>query len=218
MALQLNLLHEEITEHRQRQRDPLKLGIYALVTFGALLFLWYGWNAYQTIQIRHQLNEVEAEWAKVEPKVTAAQKRAAELHKIVDSTRLLNGITDSRFYWAPFLAQLAGCVSPGTQIVSLEGKAAEDGSSVTVALEGMSAAAEPRAAAEQFRQMLFEQLEKKYSSVKVEFSTLEDLETPVNLAGVPTPTARFVVNASFNTKAAAPGNAGTTATPTETKK
>ena len=50
MALLLNLLHEEITQERQRKRDPLKLGIIALSTFGALLFLYYGWNAYQTIR------------------------------------------------------------------------------------------------------------------------------------------------------------------------
>ena len=92
MALQLNLLHEEITEERQRKRDPLKLGIIALSCFGALLFLYYGWNAYRTIQIKGQLNAAEREWQKTEPKVTAAQKRATELHQIIDSTKVLNGL------------------------------------------------------------------------------------------------------------------------------
>jgi hypothetical protein len=218
MALQLNLLHEEITEQRQRQRDPLKLGIYALVAFGTLLFLWYGWNAYQTIQTRNQLREVEAEWNKVEPKVTAAQKRATELRKIIDSTKLLDGIIDNRFYWAPFLAQLAGCVSPEIQIISLDGNAASDGNSVTVGLEGLSAATEPRAAAEQFRQTLTEELGKKYRNAKVEFRNLEDLDTVVNLAGVPTSTARFVVNVSFETKAPAPDREKVTATQPEAQK
>ena len=135
MALQLNLLHEEITEQRQRQRDPLKLGIYALVAFGAILFLYYGWNAYQTIQIKSQLNAVQAEWDKVEPKVTAAQKRAEELHKIIDSTKVLDGLIESRFYWAPFLAKLAGCVSPNIQLIGLEGSAAENCTSVSAVLE-----------------------------------------------------------------------------------
>ena len=104
MALQLNLLHEEITQERQRKRDPLKLGIIALSCFGALLFLYYGWNAYRTIQIKGQLNAAEREWQKVEPKVTAAQKRATELHQIIDSTKVLDGLIEDRFYWAPFLA------------------------------------------------------------------------------------------------------------------
>lgn len=218
MALQLNLLHEEISEHRQRQRDPLKLGIYALVAFGAILFLWYGWNAYQTIHIKNQLSAVEAEWVKVEPKVTAAQNRATELHKIIDSTKVLDGLIAGRFYWAPFLAQLAGCVSPDLQLISLDGNAADDGSSVTVALEGLSAATEPRAAAEQFRQMLAEQLVKKYSNVKVEFRNLEDLDTVVNLAGVPTATARFLVNVSFDTKAPTPGATAAAGNKTEVQK
>ncbi|MGI8432839.1 MAG: PilN domain-containing protein [Chthoniobacterales bacterium] len=204
MALQLNLLHEEITELRQRQRDPLKLGIYALVAFGVVLFLYYGWNAYQTIQIKSQLNAVEAEWTKVEPKVTAAQQRADELHKIINSTKVLDGLIDSRFYWAPFLARLAGCVSPNIQLVSLDGSVAENGTSVSAVLEGISAASEPRAAAEEFRQLLIEQLGEKYSEVKVEFRNLEDLDTVVNLAGAPTATARFVVSVSFNPAAPAP--------------
>ena len=53
MALQLNLLHEEITQERQRKRDPLKLGIIALMRLSARSSsLYYGWNAYRTIQIR----------------------------------------------------------------------------------------------------------------------------------------------------------------------
>ena len=60
MALQLNLLHEEITQERQRKRDPLKLGVLALCVFGAILFIYYGWNAYRTLQIKSQLNAAQA--------------------------------------------------------------------------------------------------------------------------------------------------------------
>ena len=125
MALQLNLLHEEITQERQRKRDPLKLGIIALSCFGALLFLYYGWNAYRTIQIKGQLNAAEREWQKIEPKVTAAQKRATELHQIIDSTKVLDGLIEDRFYWAPFLAQVSHCVAPNLQVTSLDGSIVE---------------------------------------------------------------------------------------------
>lgn len=205
MALQLNLLHEEFSAQRQRQRDPLKLGIIALCTFGAILFLYYGWNAYRTLQIKNQLSQVEGEWSKVEPKVTAAQKRAAELHKIIDSTKVLDGIIDGRFYWAPLLATLSHCVAPNIQLISLDGTVAESNQTVTIILEGIGAAREPRAAAEEFRQLLAEQLEKKYTEVKVNFRNLEDLDTVVNLAGVPTASARFVLNVSLNPAPRAPG-------------
>jgi len=200
MALQLNLLHEEITEERQRKRDPLKLGVIALCCFGALLFLYYGWNAYRTIQIKSRLNAAEHEWQRTEPKVTAAQKRAAELRQIIDGTKVLDGMIENRFYWAPFLAQVSHCVAPNLQVTSLDGSVLEGHHSVAVALEGLAAAREPRAAAEEFRQLLTEQLEKTYGEVTVTFRTLEDLETTVNLSGVSTPSARFILSVNFNPK------------------
>ncbi|HEY3662981.1 MAG TPA: hypothetical protein VGL24_07500 [Chthoniobacterales bacterium] len=200
MALQLNLLHEEISQERQRKRDPLKLGIMGLSAFGLLLFLYYGWNAYQTIQIRSQLNAATAEWQKVEPKVTAAQKRAAELRQIIDSTKVLDALIDERFYWAPFLAQVAHCVAPNVQVTGLDGNVIEGDGSIAVTIEGLAAAREPRAAAEEFRQLLMEQLEKNYKDVKVTFRNLEDLDTMVNLSGQPTPSARFVLNITLDPK------------------
>lgn len=78
MALHLNLLHEEILEQRQRQRDPLKIGMMVLGALGAILFIYYMWNAYRALEIRKRLNLVQKDWSKVEPDVTAAQKRSAE--------------------------------------------------------------------------------------------------------------------------------------------
>jgi hypothetical protein len=200
MALQLNLLHEAITQERQRKRDPLKLGIIALSCFGAILFLYYGWNAYRTIQIKSRLNAAEREWQRIEPKVTAAQKRATELHQIIDSTKVLDGLIEDRFYWAPFLAQVSHCAAPNLQVTNLDGSFVEGKHLVDITLEGLAAAREPRAAAEEFRQLLTEQLEKNYGEVKVTFRNLEDLETAVSLSGVLTPSARFVLGVTFNPK------------------
>ena len=95
MALHLNLLHEEILEQRQRQRDPLKIGMLVLCSCGALLFLYYAWNAYQTLNIKAKLSGIEAEWKKLEPKVTQAQKRSAELTESV-SKRSLDALARHR--------------------------------------------------------------------------------------------------------------------------
>src|SRR2546430_16409362 len=81
MPLQLNLLHEEILEQRQRQRDPLKLSIYAGIGLAGLLLLNYLWTGYRVLDSKRHLNGVQGEWAKVEPKVTAAQTRAEELKR-----------------------------------------------------------------------------------------------------------------------------------------
>ena len=198
MALHLNLLHEEIAEQRQRQRDPLKIGIRVLVGLGALMVAYYLWNAYKLLEIKNRLGQVQHDWAKVEPKVTAAQKRTAELNAIISTTKVLDGMIDGRFYWAPFLEKLSRCVALNAQLTNIDGAAVEDGK-VNVVIEGLAAGREPRAAAEELRQLLLEQLGQSYFQVKVEFKSLEDLDTIVNIGGSNQAMARFSINANFST-------------------
>ena len=205
MALHLNLLHEEISEQRQRQRDPLKIGMLVLCSCGALLFLYYAWNAYQTLEIKAKLSGIEAEWKKLEPKVTQAQKRSAELTNIINTTRVLDDYIDGRFFWGPFLEKLSRCVPPNAQLTSMEASFGDDekGGGVTVTIDGVAAAREPRSAAEDLRQMLLEQLGKSYHDVKAEFKTLEDVETVANIGGTNVPMSRYILSVTFNPNAAA---------------
>lgn len=198
MALHLNLLHEEIQAQRQRQRDPLKIGMLVLAVVGALLFLNYMWKGYQTLDIKSRLSVVERDWTKVEPKVTSAQKRSSELNGIVSTTKVLDGLIDNRFYWAPLLQKLSRCVAPNAQLTSLDGSVLDDNKGVTVTIEGVAAGREPRSAAEDLRQLLMEQLGQSYADVKVEFKTLEDLDTLVNVSGANMAMARYVLAISFN--------------------
>ena len=198
MALHLNLLHEEILEQRQRQRDPLKIGVMLLVAFGVLMFLYYMWNAYRTLEIKGRLSAVEREWVKVEPTVTAAQKRSAELSNIIKTTRVLDEYVTGRFFWAPFLQKVTRCVAPNTQLTTIEGSVLEDNKGIGVSLEGVAAGREPRSAAEDLRQMLTEQLAQSYSEVKVEFKALEDLDTIVNVGGTNMAMAHYVLTVNFN--------------------
>ena len=192
MPLQLNLLHEEILEQRQRQRDPLKLSIYAGIGLAVLLVLNYLWTGYRVLDSKSRLNSVENEWAKVEPKVTAAQKRAEELNGIISTTKTLDEFIDTRFYWAPLLEKVAHCVTPNIQITALEG-AVEEEKGITITLDGVAGGREPLGVAEDFRQMLLEQIGKEQPSVKVEFKTLEDLDTTVSVGGNNVTTAHFTV-------------------------
>ena len=203
MALHLNLLHEEFQEQRLRQRDPLKIGMMVLGGLGALMFLYYMWNAYQTLGIRNRLNTVQHDWSKVEPNVTTAQKRSAELNSIISTTKVLDGMIDSRFFWAPFLEKLSRCVALNAQITSVDGTVLEDNRGISVMIEGLAAGREPRAAAEELRQLLSEQLSEGYHDVKVEFKTLEDLDTLVKIGGANMAMARFSVSATFNQGATA---------------
>ena len=193
MPLQLNLLHEEILQQRQRKRDPLKLSLYAAIGLGALLMLNYLWTGYRVLQGKSHLNSIQAEWAKIEPKVTAAQKRSDELNGIINTMNALDACIENRFYWATLLEKVAHCVTPNVQITSLEGVAEDDKGLVTVTLDGVAGGREPRGVAEDFRQMLLEQVGKEQPTVKVEFKTLEDLDTTVALGGNNVTTAHFVL-------------------------
>ena len=198
MALQLNLLHEEILEQRQRQRDPLKIGMLVLASCGAILFLYYAWNAYQTLEIKSRLSRIDRDWKKIEPQVTAAQKRSAELTNVINTTRVLDDYIETRFFWGPFLEKLSRCVAPNAQLTSIEGAVLEDDKGVAVTVEGVAAAREARAAAEDLRQLLIEQLSQSYRDVKVEFKTLEDLDTIANVGGVNMAMARYVLAVHFS--------------------
>jgi hypothetical protein len=203
MALHLNLLHEEISEQRQRQRDPLKIGMMVLGALGAIMLLYYLWNAYKALEIRTRLTQAQHDWAKVEPKVTGAQKRSAELNSIISTTKVLDGIIDNRFFWGPFLEKLSRCVALNAQLSSIDGAVLDDGR-ISVVVEGLAAGREPRAAAEELRQLLLEQLGQSYKEVKVEFKTLEDLDTIVKIGGSNMAMSRFAINATFATTASKP--------------
>ncbi len=195
MALHLNLLHEEILEQRRRQRDPVKIGVLVLICIGALLAGYYMWNGYRTLAIRSRLSALNREWAKVEPSVTTAQKRIAELNGVIKTTRALDDYIDNRFFWAPFLQKIAQCVPPNTQLISLTGTVL-DTKGVEVNLEGMAAGQEPRSVAEDLRQMLLEQL-KPYSEAKVEFKSLEDVDQIVIVGGTHMAMAHYTLAVSF---------------------
>ena len=198
MALHLNLLHEEILKQRQRQRDPLKIGMIALVGCGVLLFLYYTWNAYRTLEIKSRLTTIERAWKKIEPGVTAAQKRVADLEDVIKTTRALDDYIDNRFFWAPFLQKVSRCVAPNTQLTNFEGNVLEENRGINVSLEGVAAGREPRSVAEDLRQTLLEQFRLSYSDVKAEFKTLEDLDAIVNVAGTHMATAHYILTVNFN--------------------
>jgi len=218
MALHLNLLHEEILEQRQRQRDPLKIGMLVLASCGAVLFLYYAWNAYRTIEIKARLSHVTADWKKIEPEVTKAQKRSAELTNIINTTRVLDDYIDSRFFWGPLLDKLSRCVPPNAQLTSMEGQVTDEekGGGISVTIDGVAAAREPRSAAEDLRQMLLEQLGKSYHDVKAEFKTLEDMETVANIGGTNVPMSHYILLVTFNPNASAKPTP--TPVPTRTKR
>ena len=211
MALHLNLLHEQIAEQRQRQRDPLKLGLMALGVVAALMLVFYMFKAYQTLEIKSRLSAVEHEWSKIEPKVTAAQKQTKDLTNTINTMKVLDTMIERRFFWAPFLQKISRCVAPNAQLTSIDGGINDESKIVTITVQGLAAGREPRAAAEELRQLLNEQLGESYSDVKVEFKALEDLDTVVTMAGSTMAVARYALTVTLNPLA--PGTSAQTNAP-----
>ena len=205
MALHLNLLHEEFLEQRQRQRDPLKIGMLILASCGAVLFGYYAWNAYRVIEIKSRLNHITADWKKLEPEVSKAQKRSTDVTNTIKSTQLLDEYIDGRFFWGPLLEKISRCVPPNAQLTSFEGQVLEEdkGGGVSITLDGVAAAREPRSAAEDLRQMLLEQFGKSYHEVKAEFKALEDVETVANIGGTNMPMSHYILLITFQPNASA---------------
>jgi hypothetical protein len=135
------------------------------------------------------------------------------LNSIISTTKVLDGMIDSRFFWAPFLEKLSRCVALNAQLTSVEGTVFDDNKGVSVVIEGLAAGREPRAAAEELRQLLLEQLGQSYHDVKVEFKTLEDLDTLAKIGGANMTMARFALSASFNPSATAKAASPLTRTP-----
>ena len=204
MPLTINLLHEEQFLLKQRKRDPLKLGLYALAGVAALFVMYYGWCLLSSRVLDGQLQAREAEWAKEEPKAKAAEAQEKDLTAQIAAADLVGKRIDNRFYWAPLLETLLKSVPPNVQIVSLNGTNEPRNDKATVTLEGIVAADVPRLAADKFRTALNDSIGKRFQGVDTSFRGLDDTATPVNLNGKPSPTAHFTIEIKLNKPSATP--------------
>ena len=73
-------------------------------------------------------------------------------------------------------------------------------------------------AQEELRQLLIEQLGQSYTQVKVEFKTLEDLDTIVNVAGANMAMARYILSVTFSPLSAEAAQALATPAPSRAPK
>jgi hypothetical protein len=96
------------------------------------------------------------------------------------------------------LQKISRCVAPNTQLTSIDGSVSEETKDVGVIIDGVAAGREPRAAAEDLRQLLISQLSQSYSAVKVEFKALEDLDTIVNVGGANMAMAHYILTVTCN--------------------
>ena len=204
MPLTINLLHEEQFLLKQRQRDPLKLGLYALAGVAALFVLYYVVRAAQSSAITSELKARQAEWAKQQPAAKAADAQEAEYSGQVSAAAIVSKRIDNRFYWAPLLGTLIKAVPPNVQIVTFTGANDQKADKINLTLEGIVGGDVPRLVADKFRGELNAALSKAYPGVETSFRSLEEATGTVNLNGKPTPTAHFTNEIQMHKPGAAP--------------
>ncbi len=213
MALSINLLHEKHKLERQRQRDPLKLGVYLL---GAIVacFLAYYLIAWAGSQGKfNQRDELRAQWEKKQRETAQVTQLETDMKLTAAASTVLGNRIDKRFFWGPVLDLLYRTVPPEIQVSNFNGSNPRRGDFATVQLDGTSAGPEPRAVAEKFRTGMIAALSANYREVTVSFRQLEEQPgITMKVEGQDLPSARFTLDLKFR-KPAAPAAAVPTPTP-----
>jgi len=207
VAISLNLLHEKQTQERQRQRDPLKLGVYVLGGIIACFLAYYFIAWFGAQRIFNQRDDLKAQWEKKQRDTSQVTQLEIDMKSTSAASTALYNRIERRFFWAPFLDVLYRVVPPEIQLINFSGVNVRKGDMVTVQIDGIAAGAEPRAVAEKFRLALQTALDAKYreireksglpplpTGVSCQFRQLEDQSgVTAKIDGKELPTAKFVM-------------------------
>jgi hypothetical protein len=205
MPLRLNLYHEVERQKLVQRRDPLKLSMFGMGFVAVIFAGYYAWQLGAAGGVSHELARKKAEFALLEPKALAAQKREEELSKSLKASELLVKRIEGRFHWAPLLEQLTQLVPREAQITRFSGDVQGEGpKKCTLNIDGLSAGADPRKVAEDLRTAIAEEFSKKYRNVSSTFRSLEDGAETANLDGKTWPTATFAINVQLTAGEDAP--------------
>lgn len=214
MALHINLYHEIHKQEEERRRDPFKLAMLGLILIAVALAGYYFYRAEAVHGVESQLAQVQAEWAKLGPQAASAKTREAGLLIQEKANQALIDRLQGRFYWAPFLGQIAATAPRNVQITSFVGDLKVRKGPVDVLLAGVAAGQQPRSEAEKFRLDLLKKLASSFYGVSATFdaNSLEDSPEIISLDGQSLATVTFKIRLHFflDAKSAAPSPTPTT--------
>jgi len=195
MALRLNLYHEVIKAKALKRRDPLKISIYVISGITALCTAWYLLQLVNMHNLTAELKRVKGDFDKLEPQAKAAKKQEEFLINQGKLAGQLEKRMESRFYWAPVLAEVMQVVPREVQITRMGGDVTGDTiRRCSLTIDGLSAGPDPRKVAEELRTSIAEKFSAKYKNVTSTFKMLEDGSELVTVDGKQMPTATFAIN------------------------
>ena len=201
MALHLNLYHEVQTQNLQRKRDPLRLGMLALLVVAIGFVGYYFYRLQGGSSLTNQAARLQTEWLALGPKQKKAEDREKELQIALKQRDALVKRMEDRCLWGPILDLVSQGVPQGVQLKGMDANKTVTPDKirvVTFVVSGIAGGEEPRRAAEDFRVDFSRKLGERFKTVnsvpKDGFRSLEDKDETVVLGGQSYSTAAFVVS------------------------
>jgi Tfp pilus assembly protein PilN len=204
MALHLNLYHEVQKQEIQRQRDPLKLGMYGIAVVVAILLAYYFYRMEQVQGVASRAAQLQTRWQMTDPKAKEAQVLETQLTVSTKTKEDLVQAIENRFYWAPLLERIQKTVPKNVQITSFRGLIEPGTGKGSLSVSGIGAGTEPRKVAEDFRTSFSAKCLTGYNSVDSNFVSLEESDATVQLDGKAQNTALFALQFQFAVAEAVP--------------
>jgi len=191
MPFHINLLHEEQEQELQRRRDPVKIGLMIILFMLVLLVVYYMQQLQSLSSLKGQQTRLQSEWKELEPQSKEAAAEQIRLEGIIGSAEALQQYASGRFYMATVLESLTGMVPPTVQIRGVSLMASGEGNTLTGSIQGIAAAADPRSAADEFREQLNSTLTRHVFQSELSITSLEDENRVVEYQGQELRAARF---------------------------
>lgn len=202
MAIHINLLHEQKTQQKQAERDPLKLGMLGILIVAMLFGGYYTWKSAELGTVQAALADANADFDKLKPAIAQYEKDRVEYEvKIAVQSEVTKRIED-RFFWAPALEIITKTVPVKVQLTNLGGNASTE--MVTLRIRGIIADVQPREAADKLRVALIEGMQRVYDGVAAEFTDLKERDGLIKFEEKEYPAAEFEILLKLNRRLTAP--------------
>lgn len=193
MPLHVNLHHEIEQQELARRRDPLRMGMLAVLVIAIGFVGYYFYEMERTHGVNVRYGTLQSDWSRLEPKSKEAKARQADLDTQIKASDTLIKNIDSRFYWAPVLGDILKTVPRDVQLVRVNADTQVGSISNIITIAGISSGVEPRKEAEAVRTALATALATQCKHVSSSFKALDDGDQYVMLDGRRLPTAVFTM-------------------------
>ena len=201
MALRINLYHEVLRAKRQKQYDPLKIAMLALIVVAVGMAAYYFVQLNTASRAKAVFAGQKAEFERLTPQQAEAAKKEVELNKQIDLAEKFTKRMEKRIYWAPLFENVMAVVPPNVQLTKLNCDTGREKAGLSqMTIEGIAADTEPRTVAEELRKAIAARFAAKYPNATATFRNLDDSTEHPIVDGKRLNSVVFTIAVSFKTE------------------